>query len=47
MTVPDATPEQVGRVIGAIGLEVHEMRLEHPSLEDVFFSLTADEGALS
>jgi ABC-2 type transport system ATP-binding protein len=41
------TPEEVGAVIGSIGLEVHEMRLERQSLEDVFFSLTAKEGSLS
>ena len=41
------TPEEVGAVIGSIGLEVHEMRLERQSLEDVFFSLTAKEGSFS
>ena len=41
------TPEEVGAVIGSIGLEVHEMRLEQQSLEDVFFSLTAKEGSFS
>ena len=41
------TPEEVGAVIGSIGLDVHEMRLERQSLEDVFFSLTANEGSLS
>ena len=39
------TPEVVGPIIGAIGLVVYEMRLEQPNLEDVFFSLTAPEGA--
>ena len=41
------TPEEVGAVIGSIGLVVHEMRLEQQSLEDVFFSLTANEGSSS
>ncbi|HEV3401283.1 MAG TPA: ABC transporter ATP-binding protein [Acidimicrobiales bacterium] len=41
------TPEVVGRVIGALGLVVYEMRLEQSNLEDVFFSLTAKEGARS
>ena len=41
------TPEEVGAVIGSIGLVVHEMRLERQSLEDVFFSLTANEGSSS
>ena len=45
VAIPDATPDEVGRVIAAIGLVVHEMRSEHRSLEDVFFSLTADRGA--
>jgi ABC-2 type transport system ATP-binding protein len=47
VTVPDATPDEVGRVIAAIGLVVHDMRSHQPSLEDIFFSLTADEGAPS
>jgi ABC-2 type transport system ATP-binding protein len=47
VSATDTTPEEVGAVIGSIGLEVHEMRLEQQSLEDVFFSLTANEGALS
>ena len=38
------TPEAVGRLIGAIGLVVYEMRIERSNLEDVFFSLTAKGG---
>ena len=37
-------PEAVGRVIGATGLVVYEMRLQRSNLEDVFFSLTAGHG---
>jgi ABC-2 type transport system ATP-binding protein len=40
VTSSDTTPEAVGRVIGAIGLVVYEMRLIQSNLEDVFFSLT-------
>jgi ABC-2 type transport system ATP-binding protein len=47
VSATDTTPEELGAVIGSIGLEVHEMHLEQQSLEDVFFSLTANEGALS
>ena len=47
VTATGTTPEAVGAVIGAIGLVVHEMRLERQNLEDVFFSLTANEGAPS
>jgi ABC-2 type transport system ATP-binding protein len=47
VSATDTTPEELGAVIGSISLEVHEMRLEQQSLEDVFFSLTANEGALS
>ena len=42
-----ATPGAVGRIIAHAGIVVHEMRLEQPELEDVFLSLTADEGARS
>ena len=47
VTITDTTPEAVGRVIGAIGLVVYEMRLEESNLEDVFFSLTNTAGAMS
>ena len=47
VTATDTTPEAVGRVIGAVGLVIYEMRLERCNLEDVFFSLTATEGARS
>jgi ABC-2 type transport system ATP-binding protein len=40
VTATGTSPEAVGRVIGAIGLVVYEMRLDQPNLEDVFFSLT-------
>ena len=41
------SPKAVGGVIGAIGLVVYEMRLDGSNLEDVFFSLTNTEGAMS
>ena len=47
VTATGTTPEAVGAVIGALGLVVHEMRLERQNLEDVFFSLTANQGAPS
>ena len=47
VTITGTTPEAVGRVIGAIGLVVYEMRLEDSNLEDVFFSLTNTAGAMS
>ena len=47
VTATGTTPEAVGRVIGAIGLVIYEMRLEESNLEDVFFSLTTTEGAMS
>ena len=48
VTASGTTPEQVGRVIGRLGLVVYEMRLEQADLEDVFFSLTAaSEGAMT
>ena len=47
VTATGTTPEAVGRVIGAIGLVVYEMRLEQSNLEDVFFALTTTEGALT
>jgi ABC-2 type transport system ATP-binding protein len=46
VTATGTTPEAVGRVIGAIGLVIYEMRLEESNLEDVFLSLTNTEGAL-
>jgi ABC-2 type transport system ATP-binding protein len=48
VTVTGTTPEDVGRVIGSIGLVVHEMRLAQSDLEDVFLALTDHdrEGAL-
>ena len=45
VTAAGTTPEVVGRVIGAIGLVIYEMRIEESNLEDVFFSLTTTEGA--
>jgi ABC-2 type transport system ATP-binding protein len=47
VTATGTTPEAVGRVIGAIGLVIYEMRLEQSTLEDVFFALTTAEGALT
>jgi ABC-2 type transport system ATP-binding protein len=47
ITATGTTPEEVGRAIGTIGLVIYEMRIEEPSLEDVFFSLTLPEGASS
>jgi ABC-2 type transport system ATP-binding protein len=47
VTATGTTAEAVGRVIGAIGLVIYEMRLEQSNLEDVFFSLTSSKGALS
>ena len=47
VTATDATPEAVGQVIGSIGLVIYEMRLEESNLEDVFFSLTVNEGSSS
>jgi ABC-2 type transport system ATP-binding protein len=47
VTATGTTPEAVGRVIGAIGLVIYEMRLEQSNLEDVFFALTTTEGALT
>jgi ABC-2 type transport system ATP-binding protein len=47
ITATGTTPEEVGRAIGTIGLVIYEMRLEEPSLEDVFFSVTLAEGASS
>jgi ABC-2 type transport system ATP-binding protein len=41
VTAAGTTPEAVGRVIGALGLVIYEMRLEQSDLEDVFFALTA------
>jgi ABC-2 type transport system ATP-binding protein len=45
VTASDTTPEAVGRAIGSLSLVVYEMRLEQSDLEDVFFALTASEGA--
>jgi ABC-2 type transport system ATP-binding protein len=47
ITATGTTPEEVGRAIGTIGLVIYEMRLQEPSLEDVFFSVTLTEGASS
>ena len=47
VTAASATPEAVGRVIATLGLVVYEMRLEESNLEDVFLSLTNEEGATS
>ena len=46
VTATGTTPEAVGRVIGAIGLVIYEMRLEESNLEEVFLSLTNTEGVL-
>ena len=46
VTSAGTTPETVGRVIGAIGLVIYEMRLDQPNLEDVFIALT-NEGAMT
>ena len=46
VTSTGTTPEAVGRVIGAIGLVVYEMRLDQPNLEDVFIALT-HEGVMT
>jgi hypothetical protein len=46
VTSTGTTPEAVGRVIGAIGLVIYEMRLDQPNLEDVFIALT-HEGAMA
>ena len=46
VTSTGTTPEAVGRVIGAIGLVIYEMRLDQPNLEDVFIALT-NEGAMT
>jgi ABC-2 type transport system ATP-binding protein len=43
VTATATTPEDVGRVIGAHGLVVYEMRVEESNLEDIFFSLTTNE----
>lgn len=43
--VTGAAPEVIGRIIGDLGLIVYEMRLEQPTLEDLFLSLTSTEGA--
>jgi ABC-2 type transport system ATP-binding protein len=47
VTASGTTPDAVGRVIGSLGLVVYEMRLEQSNLEDIFFSLTNTQGALS
>jgi ABC-2 type transport system ATP-binding protein len=47
VTATGTTPEAIGRVIGAKGLVVYEMRLEESNLEDIFFSLTSNERHLS
>jgi ABC-2 type transport system ATP-binding protein len=43
VTATGTTPEAIGRFIAAKRLVVYEMRLEESNLEDIFFSLTADE----
>ena len=48
VTARNTSPEAVGRVIGAAGLVIYEMRLDRSNLEDVFFSLTATaQGTMS
>ena len=47
VTATGTTPELIGRVIGANGLVVYEMRLEQSNLEDVFFALTTHERTMS
>ena len=44
VTATATTPEAIGRIIAANGLVVYEMRLEQSNLEDIFFSLTSNEG---
>ncbi|GAC67531.1 putative ABC transporter ATP-binding protein [Gordonia soli NBRC 108243] len=41
LTVPDVTTDQVGDIVGAAGLPLHELVGDSASLEEVFMSLTA------
>jgi ABC-2 type transport system ATP-binding protein len=43
LIVKGRTTEQVGELAFAAGVPLHELTLEHDSLEDVFFRLTAQE----
>ena len=45
VSVIDATPEDVGRVVAAAGVVIYEMRLQQSNLEEIFFSLTETEGS--
>jgi ABC-2 type transport system ATP-binding protein len=36
--IADATPAQIGNVAAAIGVTLHELRVESSSMEDVFFA---------
>jgi ABC-2 type transport system ATP-binding protein len=47
VTATGTTPEAVGQVIGSLALVVYEMGVQRSNLEDVFFSLTDNEGAMS
>jgi ABC-2 type transport system ATP-binding protein len=47
VTASGVSGEDVGRVVAATGIVVAELRPEVPGLEDVFLSLTSDEGGLS
>jgi ABC-2 type transport system ATP-binding protein len=43
LSVPDATPAQVGEVAAAEGVVLHELVGEEATLEEVFLELTGDE----
>ncbi len=42
VSVPDATTDQIGDIVGAAGLTLHELIGDSASLEEVFMSLTAE-----
>lgn len=41
VSVPDATTDQIGDIVGAAGLTLHELVSDSASLEEVFMSITA------
>ena len=43
--VADATPAQIGNVAAAIGVTLHELRVESSSMEDVFFASIGSRSA--
>jgi ABC-2 type transport system ATP-binding protein len=43
LSVPDATPAQVGELAAADGVVLHELVAEEATLEEVFLELTGDE----